>query len=421
MQHHKRPSNRQLLLRSLSWCIQAGGGMGDLAATPLGKSLHRMTIQAFAAAVLRLAVNATAAPALLFVVTMASHAQQDAGRHAVPTFDTLGHESLPHGFFKSWCGSDRRILMETGDALEVYERGVKVSNLPRDLPSIDVQCDGAGRHLTFRNDRLGLVSEIDIANNAIRTLVHYEPKVLQFPHISPSPDLQAVVADAPVTLDADARDLKVVQLPVSEEEIVRQIKWTSDSSLFFSVVTPKHGPDAGRAKIYDIQMRKIASGSLPQRPPFRLFREAWLSEDGKVLLFHLGSIEDEFGAGVVVRCEIAGWTCRLTADGVVSASAGGAGVLGLVRNHDTPRPPEEGGDTVLPRQYEIKIVDRASHTLARQVIASRARPLARISVAPSGAQAILAWASSFTAECRRGRGMTLCEAGVIVNLPGRMK
>jgi hypothetical protein len=139
------------------------------------------------------------------------------------------------------------------------------------------------------------------------------------------------------------------------------------------------------------------------------------------LLLYLGLSTDEFGEGIIVRCKIDGWRCNQVVNRVDGASSGGNGIFGTVRGLGKLPAATEGGSFPLPPQYEVKIEDPASRLLVRQVFTSIARPSIRVTVAPSGAQAILGWAGSLNAQCPQDKGMAICETGIIVDLSGRLK
>src|SRR5258708_33117723 len=179
--------------------------------------------------------------------------------------------------------------------------GAKSSTLfvPR---SAQVQCSDDGQRLVFVDDDAGSVSEVDVPSGAVtRTLATYE-KQLFHPKISFSPDLKNVASDRPLTLVSGAVNLKTIQL---KERNVRHVQWSRDSSEFFVISgrTGKTRPDI--LEMFNAHNQKIGSGNVPAQ---FLFRDGWFV-NSQALYLYLGSIDDEFGSGVILRCNIENWKC----------------------------------------------------------------------------------------------------------------
>src|SRR5258708_10567895 len=181
-------------------------------------------------------------------------------------------------------------------------------------------CDD-GQRLVFVDDDAGSVSEVDVPSGAVtRTLATYE-KQLFHPKISFSPDLKNVASDRPLNLVSSTVNLKAIQLKGR-----LHIRWSPDSSQFL-VISGRTGttrPDI--VEIFNAQYQKIGSGTVPAQ---FLFRDGWFA-NSHALFLYLGSIDDEFGSGVILRCNIENWKCDQIARNVLGASVGGDGGLGIV-------------------------------------------------------------------------------------------
>src|SRR5258708_1669171 len=226
------------------------------------------------------------------------HAQQVQSAQArgstIPTLEALPHDPLPRGDFLGWCGLNDKALMGVDKMLEAVGGGAKSSTLfvPH---SAQVQCSDDGQRLVFVDDDAGSVSEVDVPSGAVtRTLATFE-KQLFHPKISFSPDLKNVASDRPLNLVSSTVNLKAIQLKGR-----LHIRWSPDSSQFL-VISGRTGttrPDI--VEIFNAQYQKIGSGTMPAQ---FLFRDEW-SANSHPLFLYLGSIDDEFGSGVILRCNI---------------------------------------------------------------------------------------------------------------------
>jgi hypothetical protein len=346
----------------------------------------------------------------------ACHAQQvqppQARGTTIPTLEALPHDPLPRGDFIDWCGLNDRALLGADKMLEAVGGGVKSSTLfvPR---SAQVRCSDDGQRLVFVDDDAGSVSEVDVPSGAVtRTLATYE-KQLFHPKISFSPDLKNVASDRPLTLVSSAVNLKTIQL---KGRNVLHIRWSPDSSEFFVISgrTGKTRPDI--VEIFNAHNQKIGSGNVPAQ---FLFRDGWFA-NSQVLYLYLGSIDDEFGSGVILRCNIENWKCDQTARNVLGASVGGDGVLGMVRA--VGKYSNDGETETYPPRYAAEIRKGASQVVARQTFKSAERNTLSLAVAPSGTKAILTWFGKAGPGCPpKKQESGSCKDGMMIDLAGRLK
>ena len=245
-----------------------------------------------------------------------SRAAQARGK--IPTFESLPHSPLPRGFFRSWCGDDR-LLMVVDAWLEVYVPGGTSSKLAIP-PDKEVKCGSDGKKMIVIENRTGRVSEFDIDSGEERTLASYERSDRIAPHISFSPDLKSVASNWTLVLAAAARDLRAIQISAPNREGIRGIQWSSDSSQFFVVSEQRGKVDAELLEIFDAQNQRISSGALP---PGLWFRNGWFADPGSVVL-EPGSLKDESAEGFIFRCAIENWKCLKIVANVENAAGSSA-------------------------------------------------------------------------------------------------
>jgi len=351
---------------------------------------------------------------LLFCMT-GGYTQSDQRPQAsgakIPTLEALPHSPLPRGDFIGWCGLSDKMLLKVGRGIEVYDGGVKAS--PLSFPSADLECGDDGQRLAFVDDEAGRASEVDIPGGIVtRTLATYE-KQLFHPKISFSPDLKNVASDRPLTLVASAVNLNVIELKARN---VRHVRWSHDSSEFFMISEP---PEKARPYIVEIlnaQHQGIGSGTLPAG---FLFRDGWFANSQSLYLY-LVPARDEFGSGVVVRCRIEIWKCGRIADNVLEASAGGDGILAVVRA--VGKYSNDGETETFPPLYLAEIRNSASQVVARQTFKSTERRSFGLAVAPSGAKAILTWFGKAAPGCPpKDQEGGSCKDGVMIDLSRNLK
>jgi hypothetical protein len=343
------------------------------------------------------------------------HAQQGQRSQAlgntIPAIEALPHNPLPRGDFKGWCGLNDRALVGVDKMLEAFGGGAKSSTLFVPRPA-QVQCSDDGQKLAFVDDDAGRLSEVDVPSGAVtRTLATYA-KQLFHPKISFSPDLKIVASDRLLTLVSGAVNLKVIQL---KERSVRHVRWSRDSSEFFviSEAAGKARPDI--VEIFNAQDQKIGWGTVPAE---FLFRDGWFA-NSQALYLYFGSIHDEFGSGVILRCRIENWKCEQIARNVLNASAGGNGILGMIRA--IGKYSNDGETETYPTRYVAEIRNGHSQVVAQQTFKSAERRPSELAVAPSGMKAILTWAMDPTDECPAEKARVFCYAGIMVDLSGRLK
>jgi hypothetical protein len=346
------------------------------------------------------------------------HAQQgqrpQAHGSAIPTLEALPHTPLPRDDFQDWCGLNDSFLMRADKMLEAFGGGVKPSTLfvPH---SAQVQCSDDGKKLVFVDSDAGRVSEVDVPSGAVtRTLATFEKELRQ--EISFSPDLKRVASRQPLTLVSAAGDLKVIQLKGSGGRAIGHVRWSRDSSQFFVISNPKEQADSGIVEIFNAQHQKIGSGAIPAG---FLFREGWFA-NSQALYFYLGSSDDEFGSGVILRCRIENWKCEQIAKNVLDASAGGDGILGMVRA--IGKYSNDGDYETIPLRSVVEIRKGDAQVVVRQTFQSIDRYHLNLAVAPSGMKAILTWYGKFAPGCPPDRQeIGSCQYGAMIDLSGRPK
>ena len=249
------------------------------------------------------------------------HAQQDqpsrAPGNTIQTLEALPHSPMPPGDFLKWCGSTGKVLMRLDAGTEIYDGAVKASPLTFPTRST-LRCGDDGRKLILGDDEARRLSEVDISGGVVtRTLATYKEELFS-PDISFSPDLKSVASDRPLSLAAGVVDLKAILV---KRQNVRGIRWNRDSSEFFVISGPPEKAHPGIIEIFNAQFKKIGSGAV--RADF-LFRDGWFAGP-QALYLYFGSIHDEFGSGVILKCRVENWKCDRTATNVLDASVGGDG------------------------------------------------------------------------------------------------
>jgi hypothetical protein len=340
------------------------------------------------------------------------NAQQAGGSRAsgaeIPTLEALPHAPLPGGDFLNWCGD--RIVLRLDRRLELYDGQVKA--FPHSLPGgADLECGDDGQRLVYIDDDWGQIYEADVPGGvATRTVAAYE-KQLSHAKISFSPDLKNVASNRPLTLAAGAANLKVIQL---HAENVRHIQWLRDSSEFLVVSESPAKAHPLIVDIFNAQHQKIGSGALPAGS---LLRDGWFASSQELYLY-LGFSRDEFGSGVVLKCRIENWKCDQIASNVLEASAGGDGILGLVRA--IGKYSNDGETETFPSAYVAEIRNAQSQVVARQTFKLAERNTVRLAVARSGMKAVLTWFAAAGCPPEK-QGKSRCQQGIMIDLSGRLK
>jgi hypothetical protein len=209
--------------------------------------------------------------------------------------------------------------------------------------------------------------------------------------------------------------MKIVPLNGPGRQQLHAIRWSRDSSELFGTFRPEGKATDDAVEVLTAQHQRIGSGPIP--PGFFL-TDGWFA-DSQALYLYLNRLDDEFGAGVIFKCSIAGWKCRQIASNVLHASVGGDGILAMVRavgkySHD-------GEIETYPPAYVAEIRNGASQVVARQTFKSRFRDTIKLSVDPSGRHAILTWFDH--SACRKAPEEELCKGGthqgIIIDLAGK--
>jgi hypothetical protein len=349
------------------------------------------------------------------------HAQQGqplpARGSSIPTLEALPHTPPPPGEFIAWCGLSGKTLMSVVSddrGTEIYDGAVKASPLTFSRKST-LQCDEAGQKLALIDDDAGNISEVDIPGGIVtRTLATYDKELTQ--DISLSPDLKNVASREPLTLISSMVNLNVIPLSGSGRRKLGNVHWHRDSSKLFGVSAPEGKANYGIVEILNTQRQRIGAGALPAG---LLFRDGWFA-DSQSLYLYLAPARDEFGSGVILRCRIENWKCDQIASNVIGASAGGDGVLGMVR--PIGKYSSNGDSTTIPPQYVAEIRNGDGQVVARQTFKSSERYLVHLTVAPSGTKAILRWYTRSAPGCPPQEQQTgMCKGGIMIDLSGRLK
>jgi hypothetical protein len=298
---------------------------------------------------------------------------------AISTLEALPHTPLPRGDFLNWCGD--RTVLRVDQRLELYDGRAKA--FPHSFPGgTDLECGDDGQRLVYIDDDWGQVYEADIPSGVVtRTVATYE-KQLFHAKISFSPDLKNVASNRPLTLVPGAPGLKVIQL---QGENVRHIQWHRDSSEFFVVSELPARAHSLIVEIFNAKHQKIGSGALPAGS---LLRDGWFASSRELYLY-LGFSRDEFGSGVVLKCRIENWKCDQIANNVLEASAGGEGILGMVRA--IGKYSNDGETETFPPVYVAEIRNAHAQVVARQTFKLAERNTVGLAVAQSGTKAVLTW------------------------------
>jgi hypothetical protein len=311
------------------------------------------------------AVGGLIALSLLSSVT-GGHAQQAPARKAhgssVPTLEALPHQPLPRREFEGWCGLNDKALFEVEPWLGIFDGSKQASPLTFPLAT-KLECGDDGPTAILIDIDGGRVAELDIpAGNVTRTLATFQRKLSS--SISSSPDLKSIASVVPLSVTSAAAKLNVIQLVPSGGRDLRIIRWSRDSSELLATSEPIGKLGAPRIEVFNAQGKKIVSGAV--RADF-LFRDGWFA-NSQTLYLYFGSVRDEFGSGFVLRCVIKGWKCEQIASDVLDASAGGDGLLAMVRA--LGKYSNDGDTETYPPRYlaEIQTIDR--RPVARQIISS---------------------------------------------------
>jgi hypothetical protein len=295
---------------------------------------------------------------------------------------------------------------------------VKASPLSFPLEAT-LECGDDGQKLAFIDEDAGLVSEVDIPGGiVIRTLATFEKQLTQ--QIFFSPDLKSVASRQPLNLASSAVNLNVIPLSGSGRRALGLVRWSRDSSELFGISAPEGKANYGIVEILNTQRRRIGSGALPAG---FLFRDGWFANSQSLYLY-LVPARDEFGSGVILRCRIENWKCDQIASNVLEASAGGDGVLGMVRA--VGKYSNDGETETYPPGYVVEIRNGDSQVMARQTFKSTERLGFHLTVAPSGTKAILTWHENAIWKCpAEKRDSDQCrignKGGIMIDLSGRLK
>jgi hypothetical protein len=331
--------------------------------------------------------------------------------NAVPTFDALPHQPLPKGEFEGWCGMSDKMMMRVDDKIEIYDGLVKLT--PYGLPNyMTLQCSGDSQKMAFIDEKAGLATEMDIPSATMtRTLASFS-KDLSNPIISFSPDLKNFVTNSPLTVGPWATEIKAIR---SKQEDARNFRWNRESSEFFYMSGSVSGAPI-IVSAFDVQQRKIGSGKIPDKI---WFSDAWFAGSDAVYLF-LGLESDKSGLHRVMKCRIREWKCETIVSDVITASAGGNGLLGMVRPIGKYM---AGNETITyPPKVLVELRDGTSKVIARQTFRSVERRMYHLYVAPSGQKAILRWYGNDAPDCSpEDRERFMCDCGIIIDLSGRIK
>jgi hypothetical protein len=317
---------------------------------------------------------------------------------------------LPPGDFKGWCGREDRYFLVVEGWLQAYDGTVKVSSPTLSIsPSMPFQCSKDGRQAVYVDNSMRQVKTVDIASGPSRVLATYLDSA-EAPTISFSPDLQSVATDRQLGFAVDST-LKIILVNASGKAGLRSIKWSNDSSKLFVAYFKA-------VEVFDAKGRRIISGPLPKGS---FFRDGWFDVGKQALVLSLGSDKDEFGAGFIIRCDIAGWKCTRLRSRVAKVSIGGRGIIGTISPEGkapTPGEEDDGGTILYYPGYSAEVRDRASKLLARQIFLTNTDGRNfEVTVAPSGAKAIVSWTIEPTAECRPQQYLaSFCTQGILVDL-----
>jgi hypothetical protein len=266
-------------------------------------------------------------------------------------------------------------------------------------------CGDDGQKLAFIDEEAGLVSDVDIPSGVVkRTLATYDKRLTA--EISFSPDLRSVASTVPLTLVADTVDLNVISLSGPGRRPIRRIRWSRDSSEFFGIAAPEGKANDGTVEIFNAQRQGLGSGPLPSG---FLFTDGWFA-NSQALYLYLTPAHDEFGAGVIFRCRIAGWKCEQIARNVLDASVGGDGILATVRA--IGKYSNDGEAIMYPPAYVAEIQNGASQVIAHQTFKSAKRNAIHLSEAPSGTRAILTWSETVARCPPEKQESELCRIGI---------
>jgi hypothetical protein len=228
--------------------------------------------------------------------------------------------------------------------------------------------------------------------------------------------LKSVASSQPLVLGPGAANLKVVPLGGPGRRTIGVVRWSADSSQFFGIAAPVGKAKRQIVQIVNVQGQEVASGALPAGS---LFRSGWFA-GSQALYLYLGRSSDEFGSGVVMRCQIEGWKCQRIVSDVLDASAGGDGVLGLVRA--VGKYSNDGEVIKFPPAYLVEIRNEGSQVVARQTFKSGDRDGFKLAVAPNGMKAVLTWIGRSGPGCSpEDQASRLCRDGIVVDLSGRLK
>jgi hypothetical protein len=342
-----------------------------------------------------------------------SHAQQGqfppAPRNTIPTLEALPHGSMPPGDFQGWCGLTDKALVRVGAGIEIFDGGVKASPLTFPTRST-LNCGDDGQKLIFDDEEAGLVYEVDISGGIVtRTLATYNKELAH--EISFSPDLKSVAKYQPLNLAPGAVNLKIVELSGPGRRAIGRVRWSRDSSELFGVSAPEGQAKRVFVEIVNAQNQKIGSGALPAG---FFLRDGWFANSQALYLYLIPS-HDEFGSGSIFKCRIENWKCEQIATNVLEASAGGDGILGMVRA--IGKYSNDGDRETLPPRYVLEIRNGTSQVVARQTFKSGERYHVHLELAPSGNKAIFTWTRNLGCSEEK-REMDMCKDGIMVDLSG---
>jgi hypothetical protein len=345
---------------------------------------------------------------LVAPLVSADPAQAQEGRQPppptlVPTFESLPHTALPTARFESWCGQHDRYLLDENGTLNAYEAGTKVAEVAVS-PGSSLQCRSDGQQLIYQGT--GHVTKVDIASGDSQWLAAFDNKGAT---IAISPDFQSIATSVPLELKPPAAQLKVILVGDNKNgnktERPRWIKWSENGSAI-AVVYPTS------VDILDRNGVNIASMT---KPDIGWVHDGWFENDQRALTLFM---EEEQPPGTVIKCSIAGKSCRVRPR-IESISIGGRGTVGTVIPLGKP-PVREDDSIQISKEYAAEIRNANSRLLVRQVFSTRTgRWPFGIAVSPSGKWSILTWDDTHQPGCEYGKsdaGVYKCGQGMLVDL-----
>lgn len=326
---------------------------------------------------------------------------------AVSSFRDFRHKSLPRGFFISWCGLNDGHIMEVDGQFKMFGAGTEPP-VPIHSPSMgpEPNCGSDGQTIFYADELEKQVVGFDIRTQKTRVIANYQGKGMRPPRVAVSPDSNRIVGDVPLRSVSEGKRISTFVVGAPDGGTVSRIIWKNDSSRLFAVLSGRRPKYNESIEVFAIRQDNLGSAALVPLPDGFTFREGVFNRDGRELLVLLAPLSDEFGPGTIFRCKVAEAKCAPIVGLVQSASLSERGVIGTV--------------IALPylQKHRLEIQMPIATSLVREDFGFKESPLLQVKVAPSGTKAVLTWTTSQTAECRRGSGFALCEAGMMIDLSG---